>query len=167
MSYEEPTSSFEKLRGISTDILDKLKKTPAEEHSRLLSFQDYHGFSKTRLPDDVLEEVLSGAGLTNEQLQVEIVGVNSDLTHEVHLHKESDAYVIVLGRGTNFEGPKNAKQFQGGKWIEVSENQEIQIPKGTPHGFTVEDGGVLYFLSLQLPPIVDEQGDDDYVPVGK
>lgn len=153
------------LKVITKNIIESLKGIPASKHAEFFSFQDYHGFSKSRLPDSLLEKVLASSGLAKEQVQIEIVGVSSDLSDEVHLHEESDAFVVVLGPNTNFPEPSKASSFLNNVWVPISEDQEIKIPKGTPHGFTVSDGGSLYFLSVQSPPIVDEHGEDDYVKI--
>lgn len=157
---------FEKLRSISKDIIEQLKNIPATDHGKTFAFQDYHGFSKTRLPNNMLEPLLQKHAEKKENLQIEIVGVHADLTDEVHIHRKSDAFVVILGRTTNFAEPFSAQGYMKNEWQFVDEGQEIEIPRETPHGFTVSaNGGNLFFLSIQSPPIVGEDGTDDYTKV--
>lgn len=162
----DPAKNFGRLRSMAKEILARLHDVPALDHAKIFQFQDYHGFSKTRLPDDFLNKVLALCGETKDNMQIEIVGVHADLTNEVHKHENSDAFVVVLGKHENFSEPFNAQTYKNNHWEFVSEGQEIEIPRGTPHGFTVAmNGGNLFFLSIQTPPIVDEHGTDDYIKV--
>ncbi len=123
---------------------------------------DYHGFGKWRFPKKLTKHALGGMNLDVDKLQVEIIRVTTDLRHEVHLHKEAYAVTIVLGNWHHFLNPLFAQAYIGEQWEEVAENQVINIPPHTPHGFTVNGKGVLYFLSIQTPPIVGDDGRDDY-----
>lgn len=162
----ESPENFARLRSMANEIVKRLHTIPALDHGKIFQFQDYHGFSKTRLPEDFLQKVLALHGETKENMQIEIVGVHADLTNEVHKHENSDAFVVILGLHTNFAEPFNAQAYKNNHWEFVTEGQEIEIPRGTPHGFTVAvNAGSLFFLSIQTPPIVDEHGTDDYVKV--
>lgn len=163
---ESPEKQMSRLRAMAQEIVGRLHNIPALDHGKIFHFEDYHGFSKTRLPEDFYSKVLALHGETPENMQIEIVGVHADLTDEVHVHEKSDAFIIVLGLQTNFAKPFNAQAYIGGQWQFVEEGMEIEIPRGTPHGFTVAlNGGALFFLSIQSPPIVGEDGVDDYVKV--
>ena len=128
---------------------------------------EYHGFGKARLPDDLLREVLTPHGLTPDEVQVEVVKVERDLSDEVHYHARSVAYVVALGSEDHFSDPPlRGRAFVNGRWQRFEKGDELTIPPGTPHGFTVwgtgGGRGTLYFLSVQSPPIVGPREEDDY-----
>lgn len=123
---------------------------------------DYHGFGKARFPEALLTEVLTPHKLTAEEVQIEVVKVEKDLTSEVHYHEETTAYCVVLGRNEHFPSPYRAKAFLG-IWITLVEGDVLSIPIGEPHGFTVGEDGHLYFLSVQSPPILRGDGHEDYI----
>ncbi len=128
---------------------------------RLLQISDYHGFLKTRMPADFIAEVLSEHQLTESEVQVELVKVDIDLSKEIHYHEHSYAYIVCLGRECKTEDPRSARAFLKDSWFPVQAGDVIQIPSQVPHGFTVGEGGVLIFLSVQAPP-VEQNGVDDY-----
>ncbi|MDB5189176.1 MAG: hypothetical protein JWL82_133 [Parcubacteria group bacterium] len=131
---------------------------------RTLEMVDYHGFSKVRLPEDVVEAVTQMHGKHSTDVQAELVAVHTDLSHEIHLHRNSCAYNVVLGKRDGFPNAKGAKVFLRDRWLDIRAGDQVEIPHGTTHGFTVKPGGLLYFLSVQTPPIVSTEGEDDYVP---
>lgn len=155
------TADLKTLQQIAESILDTLRNATPEEAAKLLEMVDYHGFLKSRLPAEFLENILAPYNLTPEEVQIEIVKVDKDLTSEVHYHEGSFAYCVCLGEAYHTEAPRSASAFLNDRWSPVKEGDVVAIPAGTPHGFTVEEGGVLFFLSVQAPPIVNH-GKDDY-----
>ncbi len=151
----------EVLGKIANAILAKLKSSSVLESERIFKTVDYHGFLKSRIPVDFLEEILSPFRLTTEDMQIEIVKVETDLSKEVHYHANSFAYVVCLGSEYRAEDPRGAKAFLSDTWFSICTGDVVKIPPRTPHGFTVENGGVLVFLSVQSPPI-EQGGVDDY-----
>ncbi|MDB5190360.1 MAG: hypothetical protein JWN49_686 [Parcubacteria group bacterium] len=149
------------LEQIANRILLKLKAASTLESERLLQMNDYHGFLKARMPQDFLDEILSPYQLTEENVQIEIVKVETDLSNEIHYHENSYAHIVCLGQEYKTEDPKLATAFIENAWVTVRAGYVIRIPPKTPHGFTVDDGGVLVFLSVQAPPI-ERDGNDDY-----
>lgn len=149
------------LQRVAESILTKLKTASSEESARLLQMNDYHGFLKSRLPKDFLRDVLTPFNLTPAQVQIEIVKVDRDLSNEIHYHEGSVAYCVCLGEEYRIENPRGAKAFLKDAWFPVHAGDVVAIPAGTPHGFTVDEGGVLIFLSVQAPPI-ERDGNDDY-----
>ena len=141
-------------------IIDRLHAM-SDAEVQAWPFIDYHGFKKARLPEGLVAEVATAAGCKPEELQVEIASVHGDLTHEVHYHRDTTAFVACLGPAEKFPTPQKAQAFIR-KWFDFTVGQTVEIPPNTPHGFTVGEGGVLYFLSIQSPPIVGEDGQDDY-----
>lgn len=130
-----------------------------------LRFADYHGFRKSRPPESIVTGILQARRLPAPAFQIDVVSVETDLTHEVHYHEHACAYVIVLGTTSGFPDPQGGYVFLQNSWNVVSAGQEVFIPPGVPHGFTVNPGGHLYFLSVQSPPIVRDDGHDDYVRI--
>ena len=152
------------LQQIADLILQKLRSASFVESKKLLQMSDYHGFLKSSIPKDFLEEILTLYQLSQDEVQIEIVEVKTDLSKEIHYHKESYAYCVCLGEEHQVKNPHNAKAFLNDKWFSVKAGNIIKIPPNTPHGFTVENGGILTFLSVQAPPV--ERGDvDDYYKI--
>lgn len=150
------------LERLSREIKDALTDTAVRN---ALVFEDYHGFQKSRLPSSVLAKVLLSRGLTEADVQIEVVRADRDLTSEVHYHEAAAAYITILGAELGFENPQGGRYFLEHAWHLAIPGQEIPIEAGVPHGFTVDAGGRLYFLSVQSPPIVRENGHDDYFKV--
>ena len=106
-----------------------------------------------------------------EPCQIEIVRVVRDLRKQTHRHDRSEALNVMLGSRQHFPDPRHASMYLGmdeaTTWSPVEAGESIIIPAGIVHGFTVEEskGGILYFLSIQNPPIEDGHGNDDYVVV--
>ncbi|MBU6389443.1 hypothetical protein KGQ71_02905 [Patescibacteria group bacterium] len=153
--------SLERLATICQAVVEQLRSNP--------EFQDlfeepvgYHGFKKARIPDLRLAEYLRSWGLRPDQLQVEIVLVEADLSHEVHQHHQSNAVVYILGQEEGQSSPLEAQAYIEDSWVPIEVGQMLVIPAGTAHGFTVAEGGTLTFLSIQSPPIVRPDGKDDY-----
>ena len=149
------------LQQIADSILVKLSTASQEEADRLLQMNDYHGFLKAKIPEDFLEEVLSPFQLTTRDVQIEIVKVDTDLSNEIHYHQDSYAYCVVMGDEYKVENPRGAKGYLNDSWMPVNKGDVVKIPPKTHHGFTVEPGGILIFLSVQAPPI-EREGNDDY-----
>jgi len=149
------------LKQIANSVISKLKSVSEDELKDILQINDYHGFLKSRISESFLMEVFSPSQLTSRDVQIEIVKVETDLSKEIHFHENSYAYVICLGKEHNLEDPRNAKAFLKNSWFPVRVGDVIKIPPKTLHGFTVENGGILTFLSVQAPPI-EQFGIDDY-----
>lgn len=153
------------LRRIAEVVMDRLRALPEGEAQRILIMTDYHGFAKARFPEPFLYEVVTPLGLDPKNIQMEVVHVGCDLTQEVHEHREATALAVCLGNAEGFLVPTNALAFVIDHWFSVSAGDTIEIPAGTLHGFTVLEGGTIHFLSVQSPPIVREDGHDDYYRV--
>lgn len=125
---------------------------------------DYHGFLKSRLPEEFLASVLDPFNLTADDVQIEVVEVTKDLSHEVHYHEAAYAYCVGMGEKYHVAPPQKAKAFLNDHWFSFNDGDSVEIPQRVKHGFTIEEGGILNFLSVQAPPIVGH-GHDDYVRV--
>jgi hypothetical protein len=149
------------LKKISDEIVAVFRKLPPEAVSDMISMIDYHGFWKTRLPHTFLCSILAPHGLSPDDVQIEIVKVDTDLTREVHFHAHAHAMIYALGKSEGLENAKRAMAYRHNIWRGIESGEEVDIPPGTPHGFSVEPDGELWFLSVQAPPIVGD-GHDDY-----
>ena len=154
------------LKEIAENVLKNLKGLSAEEMKTIVNMADYHGFLKSRLPEEFLSSILSRFNLTSKDVQIEVVEVATDLTHEVHYHEQSFAYCVCMGEEYHVKAPQNAKAYLVDHWSPVEDKDIVEIPAGTPHGFTIEEGGTLTFLSVQAPPIVHDD-HDDYIKINK
>ena len=148
------------LKNIAAEILNYFRTSSSQAVQALLRFEDYHGFQKSRLPDTFVRTILKPFGYQPEDLQIEVIWVVSDLRHELHYHKNSFAFLHILGSGDHFNNPKRAFGYNDRAWISLQAGDEWLIPPKTTHGFTVDPGGVMYFLSIQYPPIVYGAVDD-------
>ena len=157
----EPT--LEQLKHVADAVRAKLRAMSEDKVRETLVMADYHGFAKARFPESFLAEVVKPHNLKPQDVQLEVVHVGCDLTNEIHLHREATAIAVCLGPEEHFPAPKFAQGFLTDHWFDVSVGDVVDIPAGTPHGFTVSEGGTLTFLSVQSPPIVREDGHDDYV----
>ena len=151
------------LQGIGYDILAVLQDLPRGTIHQKIVLQNYHGFGKAPLPEEFFLDAISLRGFASSEVQIEIVCVKTDLQRELHLHKESTAWISCLGCAEDFPDPVSAQGFLGERWFGLAASAEIIIPPSTIHGFTVAPNGMLFFLSVQSPPIVGQDGRDDYV----
>jgi len=154
------------LKSLSRAIIQYFRSLSSEEFWHMVEVQEYHGFGKSRLPEQFLQELLDPYNLVPKDVQIELVKVATDLTHEVHYHQRTFAFCTILGSSEHVDPPRAARAFLNDKWSDVTIGQEIEIPAGVLHGFTVDTqhNGILYFLSVQAPPIVRGDGDDYHHP---
>ena len=149
------------LKKIVEVVLERFASLSQEEFRRILNMSDYHGFLKSRLPEEFLSEVLVPFKLTPADVQIEVVEVATELKHEVHYHENAFAYCVCMGEKYHVRPPLKASAFLDNAWFPVVDAAVVEIPPRTPHGFTIDEGGTLTFLSVQAPPIVGH-GHDDY-----
>ncbi len=150
------------LKAISEDMVFWMQSLEPGKLLKTILLKDYHGFAKARIPYNIVAKILAPHGITPEDVQAELVAVFTDLSQETHLHKEARAFVIILGDAEHVSMPHDAYGFVGDLgWCKVAAGQRFDVPPNTPHTFTVRPGGVLYFLSVQTPPI-ERGGGDDY-----
>ncbi|MSR85496.1 hypothetical protein EXS71_03640 [Candidatus Uhrbacteria bacterium] len=148
------------LQEIAHAIVETFNAQSRANFNEVIHFEDYHGFQIFSLPNKLIDSVLSNFDYQPDNLEIEVVKVVSNLRDQIHYHEGSSAFIHILGASHGFENPKNAFAYQDGLWIAVHDGEERLIPPKTVHGFTVEEDGVLFFLSVQYPPIVTEVKDD-------
>jgi hypothetical protein len=133
------------------------------EGSLIFTFTKFHGFLKAGIPKDILDPLVRTLSLRPGQVQVEVAGVLEDLAREVHIHERTRAHVTCVGENFGLPNPRDAYAFLAGRWTPMRLGENLDIPAGIEHGFTVDPGGCLYFLSVQSPPLISEDGTEDYI----
>lgn len=151
------------IKQITHDILDLFRVYP--QYRDKIVIKDYHGFSKGRISLIDLRVITQKYDTNPEIIQAEYVFVSKDLSDEVHRHLNAHAYCIVLGEEEYMDNPKHAQAFLNDHWFSIDAGDVVDIPPNTAHGFTIGDGGILHFLSVQTPPIESLEGEDDYILV--
>lgn len=146
------------LQQIADNLLDWMRENKSIERDTV--FEDYHGFQIGNLSDDFVNQELQPFHLTLDDVEVDFVKVSSDLKDQIHFHEGSAAYVYVLGFAEGFQEASGAIVYKNGTWVEVKSGESWLIEPYSVHGFSVEPGGILYFLSVQSPPIVQGTKDD-------
>jgi mannose-6-phosphate isomerase-like protein (cupin superfamily) len=86
--------------------------------------------------------------------EVSLVKISRPGAYPQHVHKNSDAvFLIVSGTATLCSGRAR---------IPVRPNDVVEVPRNLAHGFDLEEGKELVWVSIQSPPILDpETGDVD------
>ena len=153
---------------ITKDLLEDISKKliylfqNQSNFANSIKLKDYHGFDKGIIPLLELQKITNKYNISPKEIQAELISVKKDLSNEIHKHKESHAYVNILGNSENVPTPNKAYVFLKDAWFEVKEGEITDIPPNTLHGFTIKPRGTLYFLSVQSPPIKRTDGHDDY-----
>ncbi len=158
MDTSDTLAHLEDVSSVVLRILRAHRVQFADIDARMVN---YHGFAKVNLAD-VLHGDLIEAAMFAPNLQVEFVRVSGDQSQEVHVHRVASAVAWCLGPMEGFPPPSGALSFGGEGWAEFTDGMKLRVPAGLPHGFTVRPGGLVYFLSVQSPPIVSFDGRDDY-----
>jgi mannose-6-phosphate isomerase-like protein (cupin superfamily) len=159
-----PSLDARVLEPLSKDIVKLFRDRSG--YAQSIPLTDYHGFQKGKVPSEDIGRLASEYGVNPNQIQAELVLVNSDLSGEVHKHSKAHAYCTILGSTDGVDDPRNAFAFLADNWSPVRAGNVADIPPNTPHGFTIKPPGILYFLSVQSPPIEGKGGHDDYIRVG-
>lgn len=137
------------LEWIASRACQRLKNMTAPEVEAMLVMVHHEGFSKAMIPETFLQEELLGHGLSPQDVQLDVVHVES----HVHVHQQLATVVVGLGPDEHFMEPCRAEMFLPRSRRPVHQDEVIPIPGGTRHGFTVKPGGSLYFLSVRSSPI--------------
>jgi len=127
-------------------------------------FVEYHGHHKFEIGNLLMTQ--EDDLVDRDRVLIEIVRVDEKTNpdRQVHVHRNSNAIALILGEKHHFPFPAPyALVFSAelNRWIATGASETFTFEAGTPHGFTVEKKGALYFLSVQSPPI-ERNGKDDY-----
>ncbi len=158
------TASLEDLVRIRCRVRSWLASQSDASVMDRLAWSEYHGFGKAVLPEPAHTALLHEFGYTPHDVQVEIVRVDRDLSDEIHHHEDATACILVLGPNEGFPTAVSALVYIAlmQAWGPAASGDRMTFLPGTLHGFTVRSGGILYFLSVQSPPITGPDGRNDY-----
>lgn len=132
------------------------------------TWEKYHGFSKYSVPE--LVPLAKDFGfLTPENMLLEMVEISEYVPGGCHVHHETTAVVLFLGREDGVDPPHYLSQYylkypgeERGEWYPALPSTCVLIPPGTVHDF-YPGKGKMYFLSVQDPKLFDpETGKDDF-----
>jgi hypothetical protein len=151
-----------RLRALSHEVCNTLFAAAATQCLSTPEFVDYHGFQKSTLRSPQILALVEQCGFRPEEVQIELVRLNRPLPQEAHYHEATHAHVMVLGAPI-FRNPEQASVYVGSQWSPAHDGMSLDIPPRIVHGFSVRsEAGVLDFLSVQSPPLL--QGDhDDFI----
>lgn len=151
------------LEELGRNTLQHFRCLTREQFERMLRFETYHGFQKSRLPDEYLTKLLVAYNISPHNLQIEIVEVTSG-RREIHYHETTHAVCLIMGSQEHVADPVAAQAYLGDGWFGVSAGSVLWIPRLLHHGFVVDSAkrGTLWFLSLQTPPLNDGRDHDDF-----
>ena len=134
-----------------------------------MGWEDYHNFSKVRLPLSWYDDLLINKEWTTDDVLVEIARVEKDNADKLHYHKLSHALCIILGPKTGFPKCSRGTVQLHNQRYQALINKEFYFPQNCPHtfhgGIETKDNpkGYLYFLSIQSPPLLTKNNDDFYL----
>lgn len=171
----------EALEEIGDQFVELLRKKPAAEIFNWASKKDYHGFEKTTVRQEILQQFLEQYNLEPGGLQIELAGIKGDYLGSVHAHSTAHALTVMLGEAEGFPDPVNAyalveedwsptsePESMGlavgkNKWFPLAAGDRVYNPTNFAHSFTVKGEGQLYFIAIQSPAI-DQLHHDDWIP---
>lgn len=155
--------SESELKSIGYYILNKLEIWHQDLNCKIKDFDytEYHNFWKCRFHKDRYQDILNLYNRTDNDVLVEIVRVKGDHTKDLHYHKISHAFCIILGKEVGLKSPDGFVQIED-TIIKAKENDDYYFPTNCKHTF---HGGHndLYFLSVQSPPLLSKDNDDFYI----
>jgi mannose-6-phosphate isomerase-like protein (cupin superfamily) len=111
--------------------------------------------------DDCKPYVVNGVSVRSVVTASDIPGVGCDhvfipahLLLAPHLHENSETYILISsGKGRAKIGDRD---------IDVQKGDIIHIPGGVYHSFYTQDES-MELISIQSPPILDDDGHADYI----
>lgn len=182
-SFTKPIQKLprEALEMIGNQFVDLLRRKPAADIFNWASKKSYHGFEKTTVHQEILQQFLKPYKLNSEGLQLELIGIRSDYPGSVHAHQIAHALCVMFGKTEGFPDPVNAYALVEENWSPTSEPESMGLavgkdkwfplaagnrvynPTNVAHGFVVKGEGQCYFVAIQSPAI-DQPHHDDWVP---
>lgn len=122
-----------------------------------LIWNDYHGFPIAEVPDSWVKDIRKSFGLKKKDYTLQIGKCLKDYSEPDHYHKIGHQLVIALGPHCGFTEPEGTISI-GDIVFDAIEDKVYYFNTNIPHGFR----GEFYFINIQNPPLVDEEGNDDY-----
>jgi quercetin dioxygenase-like cupin family protein len=139
---ESEKSFYEKCEAVSESAIEGWIKPENLANKEVIKAE---GFTVTLAID----------GGPDKNVEVSLVEIRSEGEYPQHVHKKSDAFFVVVSGEAYFLSGKEKTLLKQG--------EKVQIPRGTPHGFELEDGKSFQFISIQSPPIINEEtGEQDF-----
>ena len=130
------------MEGSLTD-LDKIPEWTSPEALSKKTAREFEGFT--------IYSAIDGELMPDREVSLVIASTG---TYPQHIHRYSDAFFIIVNGKAVF--------VSGDTKFEAGAGAKIKIPKGTPHGFNINDGEKLGFVSIQYPPIRKPTGEEDF-----
>ncbi len=131
----------ETLHGVNDENIEKWMNP---ENLQNKNRREFAGF-------EIVDSIDGGV---DENREVSLVTIKAADQYPQHIHKNSDAYFIITKGSAKLLSGKEERIITGG--------EKIEIPRGKPHGFELEEGEQLEFISIQSPPIKNhETGEED------
>jgi mannose-6-phosphate isomerase-like protein (cupin superfamily) len=152
------------LKSIGFYVLNSIEKWVALKHSVAeYSYEEYHNFSKALVPFYKYEDFLYKAfKCSTEDVLIEVARVKGDHAKDLHYHKKSHAFCIVLGESSGVPDCEDGYiEINNIKYISKV-NDYYYFPSYSHHTFHGGSKQDLYFLSIQNPPLVTKSNDDFY-----
>lgn len=182
-SFTKPIQKLprEALEEIGNQFVDLLRKKPAAELFNWASKKNYHGFEKTTVRKEILQQFLEQYNLEPGGLQIDLAGIKGDYPGSVHAHPTAHALTVILGKAEGFPEPVNAYALVEENWSPTSEPESFGLavgkdkwfplaagdrvynPTNVAHSFTVKGEGQFYFVAISSP-VIDQPHHDDWVP---
>ncbi len=142
-----PELDGNKIEGYMEDDLDDVDKVSEWVSQDSLKGKVHRVFSGFEIYDDI-----DGGIKENREVSLVLAKAGS---YPQHIHETSDAFFVIVDGKAIFLSGKNR--------FAATTGNRIKIPKGTPHGFDIEEGDTFKFVSIQNPPIKDHHtGDEDF-----
>lgn len=111
--------------------------------------------SREKFETHGFEVISSIDGGLDENIEISLVRIKGEGEYPQHIHKDSDAYFVIISGEAQLLSRDSKRPITSG--------ERIDIPRGTPHGFEMSEGGTLEFVSFQSPPIKNsETGEEDF-----
>lgn len=134
--------------------MDYLQKNLGRDE---LEWEDYHGFPIAEVPDIWIKNIRKSFGLKKKDYTLQIGECLPTYSANDHYHKIGHQLVIVLGPHCGFKEPIGKMIIGPNEYLAI-EDRTYYFNTNIPHNFR----GEFFFINLQNPPLVDEEGNDDY-----
>ncbi len=141
------------MKNESNNLYTKWQAITEEEVKEFLKPENIDRLNKRSFAGfDIIDSI---DGRPNQEIEVSLIKITQAGEYSQHFHQNSDAYFIITFGRAIFLSDHQKK--------EIKKGDRIIVPRGMPHGFTVEEGNIFEFISFQSPPIHDkDSGEEDF-----